>query len=58
VVVHLAENDSENKDLMADLVAIVSVFTAQLSGQRRANRTTERMAAVLRAEEAGGDTTR
>jgi predicted site-specific integrase-resolvase len=44
-----AENDTE--DLLTDLVAIVSSFTARLSGQRRAKRTTERIAAELRAEE-------
>ena len=38
-VVNLAENDTE--DLLADLVAIVSSFTARLYGQRRAKRKTE-----------------
>ena len=48
-VVNLAENDKE--DLIADLVAIVSSFTARLYGQRRAKRKTERIAAELRGEE-------
>src|SRR5262249_5910435 len=42
-VVNLAENDKE--DVFADLVAIVSSFTAQLYGQRRAKHATERIAA-------------
>ena len=54
-VVNLAEND--NEDLLADLVAIVSLFTARLYGQRRAKRKTERIAAELQAEE-DGDATR
>src|SRR5713226_2824457 len=40
-VVNVAENDKE--DLMADLVAIVSSFTARLEGPRRAKRKTERI---------------
>ncbi len=47
-VVNLAENDKE--DLIADLVALVYSFTARLYGQRRAKRTTERIAAELRGE--------
>jgi predicted site-specific integrase-resolvase len=52
-VVNLAENEQEDdkEDLLADLVAIISSFTTQLYGQRRAKRTTERIAAALRAEE-------
>lgn len=48
-VVNVAENDKE--DLMADLVAIVSSFTARLYGQRRAKRKTERIVQELQAEE-------
>jgi putative resolvase len=55
-VVNLAENEKE--DLITDLVAIVSSFTARLYGQRRAKRTTERIAAELRGEEAEDDATR
>lgn len=47
-VVNRAENDTE--DLIADLVAIVYLFTARLYGQRRAKRKTERIAAELRGE--------
>jgi predicted site-specific integrase-resolvase len=54
-VVNLAENDTE--DVMAELVAIVSSFTARLYGQRQAKRKTERIAAELRGEEAGDDAT-
>jgi putative resolvase len=50
-VVNVAENDTE--DLMADLVTIVSGFTAQLYGQRRAKRKTERIVRELQAEERG-----
>ena len=49
-VVNMAENDKE--DLMTDLVAIVSSFTARLYGQRRAKRKTERIVAELEAEDA------
>lgn len=49
-VVNVAENDKE--DLLADLVAIVSSFTARLYGQRRAQRKTERIVAELEAEDA------
>ena len=45
----LAENDTE--DVMADLVAIVSSFTARLYGQRRAKRKTERIVRELQTEE-------
>jgi len=55
-IVNLAENDKE--DLITDLVALVSSFTARLYGQRRAKRKTERIAAELRGEEAGDDATR
>jgi predicted site-specific integrase-resolvase len=55
-VMNLAENDHE--DLLADLLAIVSSLTARLYGQRRAKRTTERIAAALQAEEADADATR
>ena len=48
-VVNVAENDKE--DLIADLVAIVYSFTAQLYGQRRAKRKTERIVQELQAEE-------
>src|SRR5712692_8825121 len=48
-VVNAAENDKE--DLMADLVAIVSSFTARLYGQRRAKRKTERIVAELQEQE-------
>jgi putative resolvase len=48
-VVNLAENDQE--DLLADLVAIVSSFTARRYSQRQAKRITERIAAELRGEE-------
>jgi predicted site-specific integrase-resolvase len=48
-MVDLAETD--NEDLIADLVAIVYSCTAQLYGQRRAKRATERIAAELRGEE-------
>jgi predicted site-specific integrase-resolvase len=54
-VVNLAEND--NEDLIADLVAITCSCTAQRYGQRRAKRTTERIAVELRGEE-DGDATR
>jgi len=49
-VVNLAENDTE--DLITDLVAIVSSFTARLYSQRLAKRKTERIAAELQGEEA------
>jgi predicted site-specific integrase-resolvase len=49
-VVNLAEHD--NEDLITDLVAIVSSFTARLYGQRRAKRKTERIAAEWQGEEA------
>ena len=49
-VVNLAENDQE--DLLADLVAMVSSFTARLYGQRRAERKTERIVVALEAEDA------
>ena len=48
-VVNVAENDRE--DLMADLIAIVSSFTARLYGQRRAKRKTERIVQELQTEE-------
>jgi putative resolvase len=48
-VVNVAENDKE--DLMADLVAIISSFTARLYGQRRAKRQTERIMAELQKKE-------
>jgi hypothetical protein len=49
-VVHLTENN--NEDLIAELAAIVSSCTARVYGQQRAQRTTEQIAAALRAEEA------
>jgi putative resolvase len=49
-VVNVAANDKE--ELLADLVAIVSSFTARLYGQRRAKRKTEHMMAELEAEDA------
>jgi predicted site-specific integrase-resolvase len=55
-VVNLSEDDKE--DLIADLVAMVSSFTARLYGQRQAKRKTERIAAELRGEEADDDATR
>jgi putative resolvase len=48
-VVNAAENNKE--DLIADLVAIVSSFTARLYGQRRAKRKTERIVAELQEQE-------
>ena len=48
-VVNVAENDQE--DLIADLVAIVYLFTARLYGQRRAKRQTERILQELQAED-------
>ena len=45
----LAENDTE--DVIADLVAMVSSFTARLYGQRRAKRKTERIFQELQTEE-------
>ena len=48
-VVNIAENDKE--DLMADLVAIVYSFTAQLYGQRRAKRKTEAFVEQLKSED-------
>ncbi len=45
-VVNVAENEKE--DLIADLVAIVSSFTAQLYGPRRAKRKTERIVHELK----------
>ena len=48
-VVNVAEN--ETADVMADLVAIVYSFTAQLYGQRRAKRKTERIVAQLEAKD-------
>ena len=47
-VVNVAENDKD--DLIADLGAIVSSFTARLYGQRRAKRTTERILQELQGE--------
>ena len=55
-VVNLAADDTE--DVIADLVALVSSFTARLYGQRRAKRTTERIAADMRGEGADADATR
>src|SRR5215467_2988668 len=49
-VVNVAENNKE--DLTADLVAIVSSFTARLYGQRIAKRKTERIVQELEAEDA------
>ncbi len=49
-VVNVAEHHQE--DLLADLVAIVSSFTARLYGQRRAKRKTERIVAEVEAEDA------
>jgi predicted site-specific integrase-resolvase len=43
--------DNETEDVMADLLAIVSSFTARLYGQRRAKRTMERIEALLEAQE-------
>ncbi len=51
-VVNVAENDTA--DLMTDLVAIVSSFTAQLYGQRRAKRKAERVIQALEADDAFG----
>jgi predicted site-specific integrase-resolvase len=51
-VVNVAENDKE--DLIADLVAIIYSFTAQLYGQPRAKRKAERIVAELEAEDATG----
>jgi putative resolvase len=48
-VVNVAENDTE--DLMADLVAIVSSFTARLYGQRRAKRMLSRIVQEWQAQE-------
>ena len=48
-VVNLADNEKE--DLITDLVAIVSSFTARLYGQRRAKRKTERLVQQLQTEE-------
>ncbi len=48
-VVNVAENDKE--DLIADLVAIVSSFTARLYGPRRAKRKTERIVKELHGED-------
>ncbi len=48
-VVNVAENDQE--DLIADLVAIVYLFTARLYGQRRAKRQTERILQELQGED-------
>ena len=47
-VVNVAENYKE--DLIADLVAIVSSFTARLYGQRRAKRKTERIVQELQTD--------
>ena len=55
-MVNLAENDTA--DGLADLVAFVSAVTARLYGQRRATRTTQRIAAVWRGGEAADDATR
>lgn len=48
-VVNAVENN--NEDLIADLVAIVSRFTARLYGQRRAKRKTERIVAELQEQD-------
>jgi putative resolvase len=48
-MVNRAENDKE--DLIADLVAIVSSFTARLYRQRRAKRKTEALVEQLQSEE-------
>jgi putative resolvase len=48
-VVNVAENEKE--DLLADLVAIVSSFTARLYGPRRAKRKTERIMKELHGED-------
>jgi predicted site-specific integrase-resolvase len=55
-VVNLAGHDSD--DVIADLAAMVSALSPQRYGQRRAKRTTERMAAEVRREEVDGDATR
>ena len=47
-VVNLAENNKE--DLLHDLASIVYSFCAQLYGQRRAKRKTERIVEVLKQE--------
>jgi len=47
-IVNVTENDKE--DLIADLVAIVYSFNAQLYGQRRAKRTTARIVQELQGE--------
>jgi predicted site-specific integrase-resolvase len=49
-VVNMAENDKE--DVIADMVAIISSFTARLYGQRRAKRKAERLVAALEDEDA------
>lgn len=52
-VVNQAENATE--DLMADLTAILSSFTARLYGQRRAKRKTETIIRALEAGESEGN---
>lgn len=48
-IVNLAENGRD--DLMTDLVAIITSFSARLYGQRRAKRKTEKIIATLEASE-------
>jgi putative resolvase len=52
-VVNLAENGRE--DLLADLTAILSSFTARLYDQRRASRKTETIIRTLEAGESEAD---
>jgi predicted site-specific integrase-resolvase len=44
--------ENYTEDRIADVVAIVSAFTTQLYGQRRAKGKIERIAAELRGEDA------
>ena len=48
------EAGNETEDLLADLTAILSRFTARLYGQRRAKRTTETVLCALEAGESEG----
>ena len=48
-IVNMAENGRD--ELMIDLVAIITSFSARLYGQRRAKRKTEKIIAELEAEE-------
>lgn len=52
-IVNLADNGRD--ELMQDLIAIITFFSARLYGQRRAKRTTEKIVAELQGNGSGGN---